>query len=435
MIVIPLRKNRESNRSSSSSINRESGLCDDDVNLFRQDELDDTFVENSVGRHGNRLSRLGETRYLQGDEPSGLRASLDFFTLRRSLHAENSVEGDSTIEFLIAFVAFDNDNEAVGSMIQLLHRPAGCTTTSSCIKKGHGGLCLPILKNIRETVAEMVSHDDTSPSSRSSDFILRADGVFELKRNAKPESPESTPLYSPQKGRVYALAFSRYMDSGDPSKAGHQGFVWRTENRVWQVARTSAPKSASTHFPSKIYKSISERKVPTFFNDITVLALLVIQQGIAIDNLRTEFRRICSSKSTNVYDSARESREFTQKLLAFRNSTWSSTTTSLSPEMTDYLNDLQKSLRLQAAYQSIIDDSSYWSSHLELLFSAEQASSSEKIGRFLAILGILIAVGALWFQQGTLGAALFSIIPIVTAISFLISRRRQQPKSLRLSLR
>lgn len=438
MIVVPLRRQSPASQSRGLVDDAPSRILDEEPELFRFDEMDTSFVERTAGKDAQRLKRVAAPVTLQPESGTEVAVTLDSFILFGTAHTNEAQQelDQREIDFLVTFVSFTKDSAIVGEILEFLHRPSRCTKMQNCIDKGHGGLCLKINSEIEKAVQRVIAAKPLASSTPSLEFRIRGDGVFSLKPIRDDGLLDTSRLtYGPQKGRTRALVISRFtkIDLPEPEfglEPGSSSFRWRTTERVWVVSMGGQARTSSA-LPSKMLKN----KIPTLFNDLTMLSLLVIQQGFAVAELRSAFDTISSRAAGDVIIQAQQSRSFALRLLAFRNSTWR-TTMSLSPDLTDYLNDMQQALRLPASFQSLMDDFNQWNSQLELLAQAEGAAASERNGTFFAYMGICIAVGALCFQQGTMEAMICSAVAILSALVFLswnlskgIFRRRLMRRS------
>lgn len=421
MIVVPLRRQSATSQTLGSLKDATYRILHEEPDLFRFDEIDASIVDRTVGKDEQRLRRVGRPVILQAEGGPNIAVTIDSFILFGMAHtSEASKDLDQReTDFLVTFASFTEDSPIVGEILEFLHRPSRCTRADSCIAKGHGGLCPKINSQIARAVQTVIGIEAVGPNIHPLNFQIRGDGVFSLKEATGGSCLDTSRLtYAPQKGRVRALAISRFtkIDLHEPEsglETGNSGFRWRTTERVWVVSK-GGRKPTSSALPQKMLKN----KIPTLFNDLTMLSLLVIQQGFAVDELRSAFDAISSRATTDVITQAEQSRRFALRLLAFRNSTWR-TTMSLSPDLTDYLNDMQQALRLPASFQSLMDDFNQWNSQLELLAQAEAATSSERNGTFFAFVGVCIAVGALCFQQGSIEAIACSVVAILCTLTFL----------------
>lgn len=420
MIVFPLRRLASPNGLDLGSGQNGKTLLDLSPEIFRLDELDATMAENVYGHRAERLKRVEGLRgILPDDAPNRIEATLDCFILRGKSHADSGSEkADRKVtDFFIAFATFDQDNQAVGEIAQSLHRQSGCTKRETCSNKGHFGLCL----EIRNAIIEAVQRVAAGPAPDSLSFTIRGDGNFALKlKDGIASSSIASPSYLPQRGRAHALAISRSIDADilKQTASEAESFRWSAGSKAWVVA-----KPTTSGLPNKLLSSPSQRsdgkRQITFFNDLTIPVLLAVQQAFAIEELRIGFSLLCTPKNMQVLALARQSRLFARNLLNFRNSTWV-TTLSISPELTDYLNAIQQSLRLRQSYDSLMDDFAQWTSHLELVAQAEQSAMAERNALFLTVLSICLAVGALCFEQGTTQAVVCSIVAILSASVFLV---------------
>lgn len=420
MVAFPLRRLASVSHSNSDPSENSQTLLDLSPEIFRLDELDAGVVENIYGQRANRLKRVDGVSKIHSDEgPKKIEAKLDCFILRGRSHAGGSSEtaGKYVTDFLIAFVTFDQDNQAVGEIAELLHRPSRCTSRTSCSQNGHFGLCV----KIRSEISAAITRVAAGPAANRLSFILRGDGNFALKLQDGSDPEAHPPLtYLPQRGRSHAFVISRSIDPQilAQSAGEAQSFRWRAGSKAWVVANAASPGVPSRVLSSPSQRADNKRQL-TFFNDLTLPVLMVIQQAFAIEELRTEFSVLCAQSSDHVLRQAKQSRVFARHLLAFRNSTWV-TTLSFSPALTDYLNEFQQSLRLRQSYDALMDDFTQWTSHLELVAQAEQSATAERTAVFLTVLSIWIAVGALCFQQGTAQAVACSIVAILSASGFLL---------------
>ena len=420
MVVFPLRRRVPESVSKPASCEGTQTLLDTSPELFRLDELDESVVENVYGQRANRLESVDGLSQIRSDDgPKKIAATLDCFILRGKSHAGGGPEtADKYVtDFFIAFVAFDQDNLIVGEIAESLHRPSRCTTRQSCSGHGHSGLCTEIRNQISAAILRVASGSAVDRLT----FTLRGDGNFALKLQAgsAPEAHPAVP-YLTQRGRSHAFVISRFIEPELPMRGVDeaQSFLWRPGSRAWIV---STP--ASSGLPSKVLSSRSQRsdqkRQLTYFNDLTLPVLMVVQQAFALEELRAEFSVLCDQRSTPILMQAKQSRIFARHLLAFWNSIWV-TALSISPALTDYLNEFQQSLRLRQSYGALMDDFAQWTSHLELVAQAEQSATSERNAVFLTVLSICIAVGALCFQQGTTQAIVFSIVALLSASGFLL---------------
>lgn len=429
MIVFPLRRRMSEDVRILSAGEGQQTLLDMEPSLFRADELDVSFMENVYGTGADRLKRLKGQRVFASDQsPGSITVALDFFILRGKSHLEAGPRGSDQgiTDFFLAFASFDRDTDVVGEICLLLHRPSKCTSETVCISRGHSGLCIRIRAEIADAIRDLISGfpEETAAGRVPLSFTLRGDGNFALKEGvrATPDNGASS-QYLPQRGRAHALVVSRFARTEmEPTPQTHDGrsFFWYTDPRVWVLSKSGK----TTGLPNKMLDSSSgERKSKhyTLFNDVTVPILLVIQQAYAIAELRFEFSALSTRRHLDVLEQAQMSRSFARDLLVFRSATWV-TNFTFSPDLTDYLNDVQNSLRLGRSYDSLMGDFSHWNSHLELLAQVQQSNTSEKNAAFLTILSICIAAGALWLEQGSIPAISCSAVAILGAFAFLFKK-------------
>ncbi|MCC9145920.1 MULTISPECIES: hypothetical protein [unclassified Arthrobacter] len=433
MMVFPLRRLRPINDLNFAGNDGEQALLDLEPDLFRSDELDMSFMENVCGVGAGRLERVkGPCGIVSGQGTNAITATLDCFVLRGKSHLEAGRSGKDpeVTDLFLAFVSFNCDTEAVGEIAAFLHRPSKCAGRAGCISRGHQGLCVSIRAEIAAVIRDLNSGPgaETEGNSVPLEFTLRGDGNFALKLDEHDSAAAAnpSPTYLPQRGRAHALVVSRFAHPEVQAMSHtHDGrsFYWWADHRVWVVSKSGK----QTGLPNKMLGSapgVDKSKHSTLFNDVTMPVLLVIQQAFAIAELRTEFSTLSSRRDLDVLAQAGISRALAHDLLVFRSLTWV-TTLSFSPDLTDYLNDIQAALKLGPSYNALMDDFSHWNSHLELLAQVQQSTKAEKNAAFLTILSICIAVGALCFQQGTIPAVACSVVAIIGALAFLFRKRRE----------